>query len=171
MLGALAACSQNVGTHFPFLLPALRARRRSHAKKHAVASSTGARGSPSGTAPSFFSPAAETTDQQRDHHHPPRERMQRDSTLTPPRFGVRTKVSLRADGFVPVLHLQGDVAIAVNALSGMQGVHARSPIPSSCTPLPRTHVFSAVCAARVSRGTRPPAIITVRFLVVGFVSL
>lgn len=79
----------------------------------------------------------------------------RKETLTPPRFGVRTKVSLRADGFVPVLHLQGDVAIAVNALSGMQGVHARSPIPSSCTPLPRTHVFSGVCAARVSRGTRP----------------
>lgn len=72
--------------------------------------------------------------------HPPRERTQRDSALTPLRFGVRTKVSLRADGFVPVLHLQGDVAIAVNALSGMQGVHARSPV-YLLAPLPRTRLL------------------------------
>lgn len=52
----------------------------------------------------------------------------KETALTPLRFGVRTKVSLRADGFVPVLHLQCDVAIAVNALSGMQGVPARSPV-------------------------------------------
>lgn len=45
--------------------------------------------------------------------------------------GRTLKVSLRTDGFVPVLHLQGDVAMAVNALSGMEGVRARSPIGSS----------------------------------------
>lgn len=81
---------------------------------------------PSSTGRFLAAAAATTTDEHRDR--PPRERTQRDCTLTPLRFGVRTKVSLRADGFVPVLHLQGDVAIAVNALSGMQGVPARSPV-------------------------------------------
>lgn len=76
----------------------------------------------------FAAEAADTTGETTGPSILPRERPQRDSTLTPLGFGVRTKVSLRADGFVPVLHLQGDVAIAVNALSGMQGVHARSPV-------------------------------------------
>lgn len=49
--------------------------------------------------------------------------------VRPSDSGGRTlKVSLRTDGFVPVLHLQGDVAMAVNALSGMEGVRARSPV-------------------------------------------
>lgn len=65
-----------------------------------------------------------------------RKETQRDAPLPPEalarpiareREGTELGVSLRTDGFVPVLHLQGDVAKAVNALSGMQGVRARSP--------------------------------------------
>lgn len=67
---------------------------------------------------------------QRDSRSVPKRRL--DDVCAPKRQRGRTlKVSLRTDGFVPVLHLQGDVAMAVNALSGMEGVRARSPVGSS----------------------------------------
>lgn len=75
--------------------------------------------------------------------------------------GRTLKVSLRTDGFVPVLHLQGDVAMAVNALSGMEGVRARSPVgvfsppPPSSFPVyvrPSSSVSSAVSKTSSSAG-------------------
>lgn len=52
------------------------------------------------------------------------------------RTGRKFILAQRAGGFVPVLHLQCDVAMAVNALSGMQGVRARSPPPPSFVSSP-----------------------------------
>lgn len=63
-------------------------------------------------------------------------------------------MSLRTDGFVPVLHLQGDVAMAVNALSGMEGVRARSPVGVFSPPPPLVARLRATVFERVICGVQ-----------------